>query len=404
MSNIEIIELIESDEWKNFKNYCNDKSFINQLGLFRYEDMHTNFFASLLDEKNVYGYKLEPMKLFLNLIKNKNKNYYSKIDLSKEYKITKLIINVRKSLKSGIPDLYITFNLSQNNNDVPCLILLEAKLGSDEHGQQCLDYYNEVNEYNNYEEKVFLYLTLDGRDSSAGNKYESITYQDLIDYIYTPLLDNKQVNKVVLTIEEYLKSFNAIYDFDYELNSYPVTHNMKSLVELLWNKQITQKLWKDDLWKEIYIKSPKTFRIFSICLLNSNLVDNSIKEKIRQNINKLKEKYIFKGKQISTIKLGYNVFTELIEDPNINTIEDIDERLLETTKGYKNLVPEENIMYVSNQDYYSNSYNKEEYLEINNKKYYYLRFNSNDAKYFIDALEECYPEIRKQLIIENHIN
>ena len=42
-----ILRLKNSQEWIEFEKYYCDKSFTKQLGLFRYEDVHTNFLASL---------------------------------------------------------------------------------------------------------------------------------------------------------------------------------------------------------------------------------------------------------------------------------------------------------------------------------------------------------------------
>ena len=85
------MEITESNEWKSFSNYYYDNKLMDQIGLFRYEDLHTNYLVSILNDinTNTYGYKDIPFKLFLKLIKNTNNlnniKYLNNIDLNKEY-------------------------------------------------------------------------------------------------------------------------------------------------------------------------------------------------------------------------------------------------------------------------------------------------------------------------------
>ena len=46
---------------------------MEQIGLFRYEDVHTNFLSNLLKLDNVYGLGTKPLKLFLELLKLNSK-------------------------------------------------------------------------------------------------------------------------------------------------------------------------------------------------------------------------------------------------------------------------------------------------------------------------------------------
>ena len=327
--------------------------------------------------------------------KDKKYDYFNGFNLDK-CNICNLKINTRKKLKnSGIPDLYITFDLVQNDNKKKYLILLEAKLCSDEHDDQCKNYYGEVSKFNE-DIKIFIYLTLDGRECSDKH-YELIRYQDLINNIYIPLLSMKS-NNVVLTVEEYLKCFNAIYDWDYnDIKFYPYTEEMKKGVDSLWNTLQVRKLFDDDSWRKIYNDYPKAFKIFSICLLNSEIVkDKDVINRIKSCIKDMR-KYYYKDKPLQITNLFKTIIEELIRIYKIKDINDIDERLIETTKGYLNLIDEEE--YVLNNDYYSCCYKneKEKYVEIGNKKYYYLRFNPNDAENFIESLKDCdYYETLKE--------
>ena len=89
-----VLEILESKEWKDFYNYYLDIGIIEQIGLFRYEDIHTNFLASLLKKDNIYGYGLKSMKQLLKFIKENqrqdkknNEDYFEGINLSEDYDI-----------------------------------------------------------------------------------------------------------------------------------------------------------------------------------------------------------------------------------------------------------------------------------------------------------------------------
>ena len=79
-----VLEILESKEWKDFYNYYLDIGIIEQIGLFRYEDIHTNFLASLLKKDNIYGYG-KSMKQLLKFIKENQRQ---------DKKIMKIILKV----------------------------------------------------------------------------------------------------------------------------------------------------------------------------------------------------------------------------------------------------------------------------------------------------------------------
>lgn len=85
-----VLEILESKEWKDFYNYYLDIGIIEQIGLFRYEDIHTNFLASLLKKDNIYGYGLKSMKQLLKFIKENQRQ---------DKKIMKIILKVLIYLK-----------------------------------------------------------------------------------------------------------------------------------------------------------------------------------------------------------------------------------------------------------------------------------------------------------------
>ena len=385
------MDITKSNEWKSFRDYYNDNKLIDQIGLFRYEDLHTNYLVSILNDinTNTYGYKDIPFKLFLKLIKNTNNlnniKYLNNIDLNKEYEIKNLNINIRKRLLNKIPDMSITFSLIQNNIEYKYLIILEAKLDSIEHDKQCDKYYNAVKELNNIDEKIFIYLTLN-RSKCSNNNYNLISYQDLVDYIYLELLKYKS-NKVLIPISDYLKTFNFLYNFKYtDINSYIITN--KELTINLWNKLLEiNNIWdKDGLWKDLYNNNSYIFKIFIInsILLKKEL--NNYNNIIEEYYKKLTYKYKYKNNYIDTSEGIYYLLKELIIYKNINNKEDIDKRLLVTTYNWNNLED-----YKKNDNYIYN-------IDIGNKKYYCYECNELDLDNFINMLKITYYDFYKDII------
>lgn len=401
-----ILRLKNSQEWIEFEKYYCDKSFTKQLGsLFRYEDIHTNFLASLLDKDNVYGYGYRPFRLFLELIRannnNKNKNkYLSTIDLLDEYDISDLFINIRKKLNNGTPDLYITFKIKQGTVEKKYLIILEAKLESDEHDNQCDNYYNDVKDIN-VDEKIFIYLTLDGGNCSNDN-YNLITYQNLIDYIYEPLTCIK-ANNVALTIDEYLKSFNSLYDIEFKnRNCYPITNEGKILTKDLWKKSLEiDDLWNTDLWKKMYINNPFVFRTFLINSLKLGSELESFDNRIEKYYNMMKHKITFDDEKIEIPRGIHYLFIKLINYYSIENIEDIDSRIIVTTGDWENIIADSKIDLLPIKK--KVKYSRSDSLILNNENYWYVNTSEPDVENFIKILHECYPEFASRIKIKPYI-
>ena len=68
------IKLKNSKEWADFENYYSSYNIFKQIGLFRFEDFHTNVLKSLFEENNVYGLGLYPIQKLLELIVEKDGN------------------------------------------------------------------------------------------------------------------------------------------------------------------------------------------------------------------------------------------------------------------------------------------------------------------------------------------
>lgn len=178
-----ILKLKNSQEWIEFDCYCNT-GFLEQIDFFRYEDMHTNFLASLLKEDNVFGLGTKPLKLFIELLKVKDKNHLEnklKQDLLSNYSVSNIEVLTQESIDVGRIDLLIKFNIGNNKYN----IILENKLFSEESsGNQTKRYKEYFDNHFANDNNIYVFLSLDNNlEISAGNDYIRIDYQELISYV-----------------------------------------------------------------------------------------------------------------------------------------------------------------------------------------------------------------------------
>ena len=171
-----ILKLRNSQEWIGFDRYCNT-GFLEQIDFFRYEDMHTNFLASLLKEDNVFGLGTKPLKLFIELLKVKDKNHLEnklQQDLLSNYSVSNIEVLTQESIDVGRLDLLIKFNIGNNKYN----IILENKLFSEESSEDQTKRYKEYfDDHFANDNNIYVFLSLDNNlEISAGNDYIRIDY------------------------------------------------------------------------------------------------------------------------------------------------------------------------------------------------------------------------------------
>lgn len=405
--NEKVKEVLESKEWQDFYNYYLDLGIIEQIGLFRYEDIHTNFLASLLKKDNIYGYGLKPLKLLLNFIKENQRqdkenkeDYFEGINLSEDYEIIDFSEpDIRKKIDKYIPDLYITFGIKQRNIKKHFIILIEAKLESTEHSEQTITYYEklETNQDLRKYKKIYIYLTLDGKngkDCSCKNIYELYSYQNLIDNLYSKLPKIKPKRKIPLKIKDYLKTFNILYrDGIYNI---PVTNESAKLTRNLF-KKIEESLKTDINYyiKKIYNASSGNEwhkEIIRVFFSNIKYLKNKNAPFFKNKDTSFINDYVIRGNEINKIddkrynnsEYTYKVFKKIIKDYKV-TYKDL-KNINIGKNGYQYIYTEEELNDIKN---YKDCYTNDKYgnLIIGDKKYYYLyRTNSDEIKILIDNI------------------
>ena len=393
----EILMFKNSKEWIEFERYYNSTNFMQQIGFFRYEDANTNFLASVLEESNVYGLGNYPMRLLIELITCKDNKLFTDINLLDNYSIGDINVSKQKIINSGRLDLFVEFKL----NDIQYALIIEAKLFSLEHDEQCDKYKKELDASLSGSHKlIYVYLSLDDKDTISSDGYVHITYQDLIDMVYTPCSFRVQNKDMLLSIEEYVKSFTSLYEqSDIDISLIPVTYIGKELTTNLWlryNSTLNNLLNNTEMLNKFYNSNKSTFTILltNMLKLSKQLnLNKKLKITIMSILNKTKHQNVFNGVILGNSDFLYTIFKDIIENHPIKEIKDIPKEVLITTETWLNIISHSEIKNDPRKDYYRLSKGNKEPIVIGGEKYWYCDWNNGaDMNRFIKAVKKYYPE------------
>lgn len=400
--NYEILKFKNSKEWIDFENYYNRTNFIRQIGFYRYEDVHTNFLASVLEEENVYALGSYPLKLLIELLACKNSKLFNELGLLGNDSISDIKVSTQKVITSGRLDLFVEFKI----NSKQYALVLEAKLSSLEYDEQCKRYKEELDEsLKNSHQLIYAYLSLDDKDQVSDDGYIHITYQDLIDMIYTPCSLKTQNKNMALSIEEYVKSFSCLYEENIIDNTLiPITYVGKELTIKVWKKfekTLIALLNDKELLAQFYNNNKAIFTIFltNVVKMSEELqLDDNLKVNISLVLSKTRHQNVFNNTILGNSDFLYTVFKDIIARKHILLFTDLPEDILHTTGTWENLIADSEIKNNPRKDYYRLTKNNNEPITINGKQYWYCDWNTGeDIGRFIDAVIKCYPEYKGKI-------
>ena len=404
-----ILRLKNSKEWIEFDRYCNT-GFLEQIDFFRYEDMHTNFLASLLKENNVFGLGTKPLKLFIELLKVKDKNNLEnklQQDLLSNYSVSNVHVIPQFYIKDvGRIDLLIKFNIGNNNYN----IILENKLFSGESSKDQTKRYKEYldkvdidinNDDNKNATKIYVFLSLDNSPKtnpiSAEDEYKDeyirIDYQELISYVFEPCSYLEANSLASISVEEYLKGFTYLCEFGYM----PITSTLRKLSVAIYNNYcdiLMNILNADNEYIEFYNNNIKQFKILFTVLskedtTNSELL-GKINRKILGNVGKFRDIDYSCRKQTKMVRV---ILKDLIDNGYLKTIEDLDELKFSDNSSWKPAITEEQYKAVGNKQ---SNYTKDDDLILESKTLYYSYPVSNEElKGFVECVIKKYPNYKK---------
>lgn len=393
-----ILKFKNSQEWIEFDRYCNT-GFLEQIDFFRYEDMHTNFLASLLKEDNVFGLGTKPLKLFIELLKVKDKNHLEnklKQKLLSNYSVSNIEVLTQESIDVGRLDLLIKFNIGNNKYN----IILENKLFSEESSEDQTKRYKEyLDDYFKDDNNIYVFLSLNNDSKiSAEDNYIRINYQELVNYVLEPCSFLEVKGAASISIEEYLKGFTYLCEFD----CMPLTNNLRKLAVAIYNiySDILMNILNanEDEYSEFYYNNIKQFKILFTVLskedtINSELL-GKINEKILGNVGKFRGKGYSCRKQTKMVRV---ILKDLIDNGYLKTIKDLDELKFSDNSPWKPAITEEQYKAVGNKQ---SNYTKDDDLILESKTLYYSYpvFNE-ELKGFVACVIEKYPNYKELIDI-----
>lgn len=397
-----ILKLRNSQEWIEFDRYCNT-GFLEQIDFFRYEDMHTNFLASLLKEDNVFGLRTKPLKLFIELLKVKDKNHLEnklKQDLLSNYSVSNIEVLTQESIGVGRLDLLIKFKIDNENYN----IILENKLFGEESSEDQTKRYKEyLDDYFKDDNNIYVFLSLNNDSKiSAKGDYIRIDYQELVNYVLDPCSFLEVKGAASISIEEYLKGFTYLCEFD----CMPITSTLRKLSVAIYNNycDILMNILnaKEDEYSEFYNNNIKQFKILFTVLKNEGTTNKNLKNRISNKVfgkvgrfrNKDKDKEYGCREQTKMVR---DILKDLIDNGYLKTIEDLDELKFSDNSPWKPAITEEQYKAVGNKQ---SNYKKDDDLILESKTLYYSYpvFNK-ELKGFVDCVIEKYPNYKELIDI-----
>lgn len=405
----ELLELKNSKEWLEFENYYMGYSIFNQFDFFRFEDMHTNILKSLFIEENAYGLGTYPLRKLIELLRFKDS---SKVNIeSDEFSIIVKNVETQKVIKKNRLDLKIDFKV----DDKDYSIILENKVFSDEHDDQCRKYYeyfmeDKPNDKTNY---IFVYLSLEKKPNFDYKKeYICINYQELVTYVIEPSsYKSTNMNPRIISLDTYLSSFSKLYEYLDASYDFPITRLGRELTINLYN---SSELLRTFTKNKFYENNKTILDIYYYNILKIINDDDERLENDREKINKLRKEInskllnvncTFKGEKVTYKKCYLLIVKYLFDLKIIKDEKDLDK--LNKCVLYKSyVVATSDYDNLSHKDYYYLSDEVINGLMLNDKKLYYYvgPFGQEELRYFIEEINKQFNNVLEGIVEINKQN
>ncbi len=282
------------------------KSFSEILSISRREISHSSFIAWLLDNKENHLLSFFPIQKFMEIIivrcsteiEKKHPAFFNSV-LTDNYSIKSLIIEKEKGLgKFGRLDIYAEISLLIEDKEQKVKLIIENKVESKENNDQTNGYYQYFEE-NRKEGEINFYVYLTAIPTLELNqlnepecickKFTQINYQDLVDYLLEPALNQNISDKTKFIIKEYLQSLSQP-SLDDE-----ITKQKQGLIMALGKeeKELLSNFWKKN---EKLIMSA----MYAIS------TDDTQDEEVRETTNKALNALTSSNRDYSTISLYFD--------------------------------------------------------------------------------------------------
>ena len=223
----QIINLNNSEEFKQLNRYYRKKSFFNILGISRKEIIHSSFLHWLFsaNESHELGdFALRRLLELIVLVKNKLQNQNEQLQFPEDIEDTIICGGYildgiqcereRVTAQGDRLDLFLSCDFHSAQNHKRLNVILENKVKTKEGKEQTKRYYHYGRGLDG--ETVYLFLSpLSNSDYEAltcpvcdCKRFIGLNYQYLVDYLLEPCLSECAVPDAKVFIEEYLRTLS----------------------------------------------------------------------------------------------------------------------------------------------------------------------------------------------------
>ncbi len=177
------------DKWTNNINIFEVLKVTNQ------EIRHSNFLAWLFDPIENHGLSDSFIKAFITELAYK---HYSEKG-NKICESSQDFSSYRVYRESNNMDIVL---LSQKEKSV---IIIENKVWSSESSNQLKKYYDKsITEFKDCHQRLYVYLTPDGKEASKPENWTSFSYKNIIDLLETAIIGKELRDEVKLVLKNYI--------------------------------------------------------------------------------------------------------------------------------------------------------------------------------------------------------
>lgn len=220
----QIIHLYNGKNYLALKAYYSRSSLFDILGISRWETVHSNFLAWILNPNASHKMGYEPLRKFIRLLylasntqTNTTNNFAQEMKvpvITDTYRLEDVnVVNEQATPSRARMDIYIKGGIQLNPESSEqrrtLQIIIENKIDSSEHNFQTQKYYNSCVEQQNEDKRDIIlaaYLTPDISNKCSDERYLRITYQQLADEVLFPLNNVQKSPMASFLIDEYLRN------------------------------------------------------------------------------------------------------------------------------------------------------------------------------------------------------
>ena len=350
----EMIAAFEKDfDVQHLRDLYFYKTIPEIFGVCRSELAHSSFLAWLFNPTaNEFG--IEPLQLLLQLCDEKSDSCdHFKLTNIENFKVeTEKYVKTDKS--KGRVDIFVECNAVCQEKKEHLMLIIENKVYSCEHSSQTAMYRDYFDKFDC--KKIYIFLTPPYHKHGAECKeYIHLTYQDLLDKVFEPLL-NKNVlfSRSHLILDEYVKSLTVPMDQLVECEGtktlestiLAISMKEKNLLRSFWAKYkdlisaAVNTLAEDDADAKV-VRNNMSARDYSKYSVNG--VGSYGKGRM---VEAVVNKYVELNPQTTVAKLK-EVFPERLQGSNF--IKDSTEDIKDMKRYYESVLPGGAKFYISNQ-------------------------------------------------------